>query len=272
VAERVGFVGLGDQGEPMARRIAAAGIPLAVWARRPAQAAVVDGARVAGSLAELAAEVDVLAVCVGDDADVWEVAAAAAPHLPTDAILVVHSTIAPDTCRELAAEHGVRVVDAPVSGGRARAAAGELTVMVGGDPVDVERVRPVLDAFAGLVSHVGPLGAGQVLKLVNNLLFTAQLAVTADAVTLLRSLELDVPAAAEAIAVSTGGSRAVQMFVAGGADEVFPRHQDGRARGAALLAKDNALGRAVAGGLPPRLDDLVHEGLRLAVESGERNP
>jgi 3-hydroxyisobutyrate dehydrogenase-like beta-hydroxyacid dehydrogenase len=268
---RVGFVGLGDQGEPMARRILDAGHELAVFARRPEQVRplVSRGAVDAGSLAALAARSELLGICVGTDSDVLEVAGAVLEHLQPGSILALHSTIDPQTCVEIGAEarhRDIAVVDAPVSGGRARAFAGELTVMIGGELAAVSRARPVFETFGALVLHVGDLGAGEVLKLVNNYLFAAQVALTDQAVELCGELGLDVAQAMTAIAASTGSSRAIQMFVDGGCRSTFPRHSAGRARGAELLAKDIGLVDALlAGRLKPELlQRAVRSGLNVA--------
>jgi 3-hydroxyisobutyrate dehydrogenase len=268
---RVGFVGLGDQGEPMAHRLLDAGFPLAVYARRPDQARPLVGRGAVGvaSLAELAERSDVVGVCVGDDAQVEQVCAAMLDHLRPGSVLVVHSTVAPRTCTRLgrtAAEHGVEVLDAPVSGGRARAFDGALTVMVGGPAEVFARVRPVLDAVGSPVLHLGPLGSGALLKLVNNCLFTAQLGILDDAVGLLQALGMDPRTSMTAIASSTGGSRAAEMFVAGGGEHVVPRHQDGWGRGLDLLRKDLGLlaENVDAAGVevPEVLDRVVRHGLR----------
>ncbi|NMO91597.1 NAD(P)-dependent oxidoreductase [Actinomycetospora sp. TBRC 11914] len=219
---------------------------------------------------------DLVGVCVGDDAQVEQVCGDMWGHLPPSAVLVVHSTVAPATCTRvgaLAAEHGVEVLDAPVSGGRARAFDGDLTVMVGGAPEVFERARPVLDAVGSLVRHVGPLGSGEALKLVNNYLFTAQLGVLDEAVGLLRALGMDPREAVTAIASSTGGSRAAQMFVAGGGEHVVPRHREGWTRGLELLRKDLGLldERLDAVGVvaPGLLDRLVRHGLRAFRDAAE---
>jgi 3-hydroxyisobutyrate dehydrogenase-like beta-hydroxyacid dehydrogenase len=130
----------------------------------------------------------------------------------------------------------------------------------------------VFETFGSLVLHVGPLGAGEILKLVNNYLFTAQISVADGAVRLLESLGLDVRRSMTAIASSTGSSRCIQMFVEAEADHVFPRHKEGRARGAELLGKDIGLFDAVLAGrelsfLEP-LDLTVRTGLEIAEASG----
>ena len=196
---RVGFIGLGSQGGPMARRIIDAGYPTTLWARRPASlAAFADTpATVAGSPAELAAASDLVCLCVVADTDVEQVIGGengVLTGLRDGGVIAVHSTVHPDTCRRLAAQAaalGVRLIDAPVSGGGMGAAAGRLLVMVGGDPETVRFCRPVFETYADPVIHLGPVGSGQVAKLLNNVLFTANLATAADALALGQSLDVD---------------------------------------------------------------------------------
>lgn len=189
---RVGFIGLGSQGGPMARRIIEAGYPMTLWARRPAslEPFADTAAKVAGSPAELAAASDLACLCVVGDADVEEVVAGERgllAGLKPGTVIAVHSTVHPDTCRQLAkmaAAQEVSVIDAPVSGGGPAAAEGRLLVMVGGDPDVVERCRPVFETYADLVVRLGDVGSGQVTKLLNNLLFTANLGTAATALAL----------------------------------------------------------------------------------------
>jgi 3-hydroxyisobutyrate dehydrogenase len=133
---RVGFIGLGSQGGPMARRIIEAGYPVTLWARRPAtlEPFADTNAKTAGSPAELAAASDLVCVCVRDDADTEEVVDAVLGGLAAGGVIAVHSTVHPDTCRRLAERAqagGVRLIDAPVSGGAPAAEAGRLLVMAG---------------------------------------------------------------------------------------------------------------------------------------------
>ncbi|MBV8952108.1 MAG: NAD(P)-dependent oxidoreductase, partial [Actinobacteria bacterium] len=136
---RVGFVGLGAQGGPIARRILDAGFPTTLWARRSETLAPYAGtaARVATTRAELGAESEVVCVCVVADADVDEVLRGpdgALAAMAPDGVVVVHSTVHPETCRRLQADYpSLHVLDAPVSGGGQLASEGRLLVMVGGD-------------------------------------------------------------------------------------------------------------------------------------------
>jgi 3-hydroxyisobutyrate dehydrogenase len=221
---RVGFIGLGSQGAPMARRIAGAGYPTTLWARRAASLEPFAGtaAKVAGSPAELAAASDLVCLCVVGDADVEEVAAGehgVLSGLDRGGVLAVHSTVHPDTCRRLAepaGERGVAVVDAPVSGGGMAADEGRLLVMAGGDTESVERCRPVFATYADPVVHLGELGAGQVTKLLNNLLFTANLATAASAIALGQALGVDGARLGEVISSGSANSFALARVVDGG--------------------------------------------------------
>jgi 3-hydroxyisobutyrate dehydrogenase-like beta-hydroxyacid dehydrogenase len=180
---RVGFIGLGSQGGPMARRIVEGGYETTLWARREASLEPYSdtAAKTAGSPAELAAASDLVCLCVVGDDDVREVLYGengVLAGLASGGIVAIHSTVHPDTCREVAekaAEQGVSVIDAPVSGGGPAVEEGKLLVMVGGDEDVVERCRPVFATYADPIVHLGGLGSGQVTKILNNLLFTANL-------------------------------------------------------------------------------------------------
>ena len=208
---RVGFIGLGSQGGPMARRIVEGGFDLTLWARRPAtlEPFADTAAKTAGSPAELAAASDLVCLCVVGDDDIREVLngdSGVLAGLAPGGIVAIHSTVHPDTCSEIAksaAEQGVSVIDAPVSGGGQAAEEGELLVMVGGDPEVVERCRPVFATYADPIVHLGPLGSGQVTKILNNLLFTANLGSAISTLELGESLGLDRVRLSE---VLTGGS------------------------------------------------------------------
>jgi 3-hydroxyisobutyrate dehydrogenase len=254
---RAGFIGLGSQGAPMARRIAEAGFPLTLWARRPASLEPFAGtaAKTASTPAELAASSDVIGLCVRDDHDVEQVTSGEDGVLAGVApgtVIAVHSTVHPDTVLALAAraaERGAFVVDAPVSGGQPAASAGRLLVMAGGEARHVERARPVFSAYGDPVVHLGPLGAGQVTKLLNNTLFTAHLAVGASLLKLGRDLNVDPAGLAEVIAHGSGESFALARIADGGGtlDRI-----GGHA--GPLLAKDVRLTVAVAEAAGVRAD------------------
>jgi 3-hydroxyisobutyrate dehydrogenase len=223
---RVGFIGLGSQGGPMARRIVDEGYPLTVWARRPESVEPFAGtaAAVAPNPGALGAASDVVGVCVVADADVEDVLLrpdGVLAGMSPGGVVAVHSTIHPDTCRRLAAraaERGVAVVDAPVSGGGGAAAERQLLVMVGGDDEPVARCRPVFETFADPVIHLGPLGSGQMAKLLNNLVFTAQITMALDTFSFADRLGVDRAALAQVLASGSGGSRVAAILAASGFD------------------------------------------------------
>ncbi|WP_222107979.1 NAD(P)-dependent oxidoreductase [[Actinomadura] parvosata] len=178
-----GFVGLGQIGGPMAGRLAGPG--LIVYDVRPeAMTPLVErGALAAARLADVA-RADLISLMVRDDAQVNKVAAELIPASATGTIIAVHSTIRADTATELAETarpYGVEVVDAPVSGGFIGAAAGTLAVMVGASEAAFARVKEAFAAWAGLVLHMGPVGAGTRAKLARNLLHFVSFAAAAEA-------------------------------------------------------------------------------------------
>ncbi|RAY16904.1 NAD(P)-dependent oxidoreductase [Actinomadura craniellae] len=241
---RVGFIGLGSQGGPIARRIADSGVPTTLWARRPETLVPFEdtAAVTAATPAELGAASDLACVCVVDDAGVREVVAGPGgllEGLRPGSIIAIHSTVHPDTCRALAeqaAERDVALLDAPVSGGGPAAAQGTLLVMVGGDTGTLERARPVLTTFGDPVVHLGPLGAGQRAKLINNLLFTAHLGVAESAFALAQ--ELDVDPEQLAVVLSKGSGNSFGTSIVGRPD--FTLGPMGQAAGG-LLNKDVGL-------------------------------
>ena len=195
--KRLGFIGLGAMGAPMARNLAAAGFELAVFdvdEQRTRAAAEDFGARAARSVADAASGADALVVMVTNAeqahaALLGEKGAVAA--LPAEAAVVLMSTVGPDAVAALAAA-GQPLLDAPVSGGVARAETGELLVMAGGPAELFERLRPVLDALGSTVVHCGERpGDGQAVKLVNQLLCGVHIAAAAEALAYARALGLD---------------------------------------------------------------------------------
>jgi 3-hydroxyisobutyrate dehydrogenase len=216
----VGFIGLGSQGGPMARRIAESGFATTLWARRAETLVPFEDtpARTAGSPAELGAAVDLACVCVVDDAGVEEVVAGPEgllEGLRPGGVIVVHSTVHPDTCRRLAeraAAQDVALIDAPVSGGGHMAAKRQLLVMIGGDDAAVERARPVIETFGDPVVHLGTVGAGQRAKLINNLMMAANLGVAEGAFALASRLEVDPVQLSVVLSHGSGGSYAAKMW------------------------------------------------------------
>ena len=204
----------------MARRIVAGGYETTLWARRPATLEPFAGtpAKIAESLAELAAASDLVCLCVVGDADIAEITGGEHGLLASmkpGGVIAVHSTVHPNTCRDLAKMadvQGVSVIDAPVSGGGPAASEGRLLVMVGGDADVVERCRPVFETYADPVVHLGDLGSGQTTKLLNNLLFTANLGTAATALSLSSALGVSPDRLTEVISRSSGNSFALNAL------------------------------------------------------------
>jgi 3-hydroxyisobutyrate dehydrogenase-like beta-hydroxyacid dehydrogenase len=215
----VGFVGLGQIGAPMAGHLVDHPGGLVVCDVRPeaCEPFVARGARALGSPTEVAAEADVISVMVRDDEQVEEVLDAVLAAGRAGVVVAVHSTIAAGTAERLAeraAPSGVAVVDAPVSGGPMGAAAGTLAVMVGGEDEAVERCRAPFGRWAGLVAHLGPVGAGTRAKLARNLLHFVSFAAVGEALRLAEAAGVDLARLGEVVRHSdsvTGGPGAVAI-------------------------------------------------------------
>lgn len=197
---KLGWIGLGAIGTPMALRLLDAGHELHVWGRTAArlQPVVERGARAAASAAELAATCEAVLLCVTDTAAVEEVAfgpgglgEGAAPGL----LVVDHSTADPARTQVIAErarrDHAIAWLDAPVSGGAHGARAGSLSIFVGGAAEDVERARPVLAAYSARISHLGPSGTGQAAKSCNQAIFGATIAAWVEVLAYARAIGLD---------------------------------------------------------------------------------
>ena len=195
---RLGYVGLGSMGAPMAGRLVNWPGGLTVYdVRAEAMAPLAQaGATAAGGLAEVAAA-DIISVTVLDDAQVREVIAALAEHAGPGTVLAIHSTIADSTAAELAealAPSGLHVIDAPVSGGGGAAEKAQLAVMVGAARAVYERVKPVFKQWASLVIHAGEPGAGTRMKLARNMLTFTGFAAACEAMRLAAAAGLDLQA------------------------------------------------------------------------------
>lgn len=184
-----GVVGLGAMGAPAAAYLAAAGIPTLAHDLDPASVEAIEakGARACASLKELAAESSAIFVFVPSDSDVREVCLGEEGLLSgaqEGAIIAICSSALPETCEAIAAaakERGVDVLDTALTGGVRGAEAGEINLLVGGDEDILDRIRPLLEPWCGSVHHLGPLGAGQVGKTVNNLVHWAQISAVNEA-------------------------------------------------------------------------------------------
>lgn len=213
---RVGFVGAGRMGAPMVARLVEAGHDVRVLGRTPdKRTAVTDlGATAVSSLREVADGADVVVLCVFTDDQVRETTLEGGllDAMSPGTTLVIHTTGNPGTAQELAAHAPeVDVLDAPVSGGPYDIAAGHITLFVGGDAAALDRARPVLAAYGDPILHVGGLGAGQWVKLINNTLFAAQLGVLREAVTFGAEVGVDESGLLSAISHGSGASRVGEM-------------------------------------------------------------
>lgn len=265
----IGFIGLGSQGGPMARRIVEGGFALMLWARRAeALEPFADtAAQPASSVVALGAACDHIGVCVVDDAGVVQVCNDLIPAMKPGSCIAIHSTIHPETCRTLAAKaaaSGIALLDAPVSGGGPAAAAGTLTVMVGGDAVALEAARPVFETFAGPIVHLGDVGAGQTAKLVNNTLMAANMALAHHALASGEALGIDRAALADLIKASSGRSFGFEILARLPSPQSFNH-------GGKLLAKDVGLLATLLGPDPAfaALQSIARPFLELATEQSQ---
>lgn len=194
---KVGFIGLGAMGLPMAGHLARAGLLAAIWNRshdKAAAAAGELGVAAPAELADLIPGCNVIALCVPADADVLDLARAVARHAHPGTIVVDHSTVSSVTAREahvILAAKGCAFLDAPVSGGVEGAKNGKLSIMVGGDEHALIEVRPMLDCYAAKVSHMGAVGAGQNTKAVNQVLVAGIAQAVCEGLALSEQLGLD---------------------------------------------------------------------------------
>ncbi len=211
---RIGFVGLGIMGRPMAKNLIKAGFAVTAYNRSEGPRAELAGAgaRIAGSAAEAARDADVVITMVTDSPDVEAVCLGpggivegAAPGT----IVVDMSTISPEVTRRIGAalgERGIHMLDAPVSGGDTGAIAGTLSIMVGGDEADLARVRPALEAMGSRIVHCGPLGAGQTVKLCNQIAVTLTNLAVCEALIFAEKNGVDPARMLEAVSAGAGGS------------------------------------------------------------------
>jgi 3-hydroxyisobutyrate dehydrogenase len=220
-SERIGFLGLGIMGSRMAANIAGAGYPLSVWTHTPGKAAGWaagrEGVRACRTPAEVAADSDVVISMVVDGGQVAAILLGehgAAGGARPGSLFIDMSTIGPPQTRAIGAalaEHGAEMLDAPVTGSSPRAEAGTLTIMVGGGKQAFERARPLLCTMGELVVHVGELGQGEALKLINNSLGAANAAALAEALVLGAASGIDLEVLTEVVGAGSGASAQLQL-------------------------------------------------------------
>jgi 3-hydroxyisobutyrate dehydrogenase-like beta-hydroxyacid dehydrogenase len=220
VPDRVAFLGLGIMGSRMAANLRRAGFELTVWNRTRSKAeafAAEHGATLADTPAEAAAVSDVVITMVVDASQVEEVllgsdgvATRARPGL----LCIDCSTIGPTATRSIAEvleHHGVHLLDAPVTGSSPKAKDGTLTIMAGGTDEDFERARPVLEAMGSLIVHAGPLGHGQMVKLINNAVAAINATVVGEALLVAKRAGVDLDKLTQVMAAGSGGSAMLEL-------------------------------------------------------------
>ena len=219
MAQTVGFIGLGIMGRPMARNLLKAGYPLIVHSRSqgPVQELVGAGAKAASTPRDVASQVDVLITMLPNSPDV-ELVALGPGGIVEGArrglLLLDMSTISPIVSKkvgEALAAKGVRMLDAPVSGGEKGAIDAALSIMVGGDAADVDAAMPIFSAMGKTITHLGPLGAGGFTKLANQIIVAVNLTALGEALTLARKAGLDRELTLKALGGGLAGSRCLDQ-------------------------------------------------------------
>jgi 3-hydroxyisobutyrate dehydrogenase len=219
VSERVGFIGIGIMGQGMVRNLARAGRRPLIWNRTRSRLddLVAEGFEVAESPAAVAAASDVVITCVSDTPDVEAVIlgeGGVLEGIEAGSLVIDMSTISPRATEEIGkrlAEKDVRMLDAPISGGSEGAAKGTLSIMVGGEADQVERAKPLFEAMGKAITHVGPLGSGQRVKLVNQILVVVNALAVSEALLFAQAGGLDLEKTLEAVVPGAAGSWMLQF-------------------------------------------------------------
>ncbi len=251
MSNRIGFIGLGIMGQGMAKNLMEAGFDVNVWNRTPSRmdSFCEAGARCCSSPADVAAHSDIIITCVSNTEDVEEVILRenGVIYGANEGSLVIDmSTISPDTTRYIAGslkQKGVEMLDAPVSGGSEGAAKGTLSIMVGGDAAQFERALPVLQAMGKSITHVGGTGAGQTVKLVNQILVVVTMLGVSEALLFAEAGGLDLQKTLDAVSQGAAGSWALSN------------------RGPQIIARDWRPGFTI---------DLQQKDVRLVLEEGDK--
>lgn len=250
MTESIGFIGLGIMGQGMAHNLLRAGFPLRVWNRTAARTEplIAAGATAASSPADVAAHSDITLICVSDTPDVEQVVLGekgVIEGVRPGSLVIDCSTISPSATRTIAARlagKGAAMLDAPVSGGSEGAANGTLSIMVGGDPADFQRALPVFQAMGKTITHVGPNGSGQMVKLVNQILVVVNMQAVSEALLFAQAGGLDLE---KTLAAVTGGAAGSWMLAN---------------RGPQVIARDFRPGFTI---------DLQEKDIRLVLEAAD---
>lgn len=219
-APRLGYIGLGNMGAPMAKRMVEwpGGVTVFDLRTEAMTPLVQAGAGPADSVADVAAAADIISVTVLDDAQVREVVAELAANAKPGTVIAIHSTIADTTAAELAEQlkpQGIHVIDAPVSGGAGAAEKGQLATMVGAERAVYEQIKPAFKCWASLVIHAGEPGAGTRMKLARNMLTFTAYAAAGEAMKLAEAAGLDLQALGRVVRHTdalTGGPGAIMLL------------------------------------------------------------
>jgi 2-hydroxy-3-oxopropionate reductase len=274
VGERIGFIGLGIMGKPMAKNLLVAGYPLTVHSRSPApvEKLVDAGATRASTPAQVAAATDVVITMLPDTPDVESVLlgpAGVIEGVSAGSLLIDMSSIDPIPTRRFAeafAEQGVAMLDAPVSGGEKGAIDAVLSIMVGGEDEPFARARPVFEALGTSIVHVGPSGAGQIAKACNQLVVGATIEAVAEGLLLAERADVDPAKVREALLGGLAGSKILEVHGQRMLDRAFT--PGFRIR---LHRKDARIVQAAAAavGAPIPSFEVVTEQLQRAIDAGD---
>ncbi|MGW4338443.1 NAD(P)-dependent oxidoreductase [Rhodococcus koreensis] len=268
--DAIGFVGAGSMGGPMVHRMLTAGLSVTVLSRRAEAAAefTAAGANITNSLSEAVAGRRVVIVCLFDENQLEQVVLApggVVDHLDADSTLVVHTTAGPEIMRQIAdraATRNATVIDAPISGSALDITEGRLTVLAGGDPGTIAAVEPVVATYAARYVPIGPLGTASAVKLVNNLLFAANVQLVAEAVAVGEQLGIAPSVLTDAIANCSGASQAMDRIRSASSVQAFG------ARVGKYLSKDAAAALALADSLGAEAPLLAHAVTRGPLDLG----
>ncbi len=214
VSRSIGFIGLGIMGRGMVANLLDAGFPVRVWNRTASRMGpLVEAGAVAGEdPADVASKSDIVITCVSDTPDVEEVIlgeSGVSRGARPGSLVVDMSTISPSATRQLAkrlGEQGVEMLDAPISGGSEGAARGTLSIMVGGKATQVERAMPAFRAMGRTITHVGPIGAGQTVKLVNQIVVVVNMLAVGEGLIFAEAAGVDLAKTLDAITGGAAGS------------------------------------------------------------------